>query len=374
MTASHRIRILTHDGQPLAFLDDYTRFEYARVLNDQGWFTIVTRPDLSKDYLNVDQLFEFYRQPEGGTDQLLMVGFLRYWEWFEESGQEFLALGGPDPIELLNRRPIAYHATEPQATKDQEADDMCKAIVRENEGALAGNDAEGRPRRFLADHFFVDPDASQCPTLPRNFAWRKMLPVLQEIAETSRHLGTPLYFDCVPVGDARFTFRTFTNVMGIDRTLSGGLQPIVFSKEAGTLAEPYLREDYVDEWNYVWGGGKGEGPGRVIDTENDLPRMARSIWNRREDFQDAREEMTTLGVASRAFQHMQDSRPRLIFRGRLLDTPRSRFGVDWNYGDKVSARYRGKDFDGIIRSIHISMNQDQKEDLSAGLEIERAFN
>lgn len=284
-----------------------------------------------------------------------------------------MRIGGPDQIDLVDTKIVAYAKGEAESDKTQEADDMMKAIVRENMGDLAGLTVEGRPRRFPADHFYVDPYMALAPSFERAFSWRRVLPVLGEITETSRHLGTPLYFDVIPVGDGQFTFRTFINVRGIDRSLGGGLQPIVFSKEAGTLAEPFMRIDYIEERNYVYGGGPGEGTDRLIDTENDLPRIYSSIWNRREDFQDAREETTALGVGSRAFQHMEDMRPKLVFRGQLIDTPRTRFGVDWGFGDIVSARYRGRTIDGLVKTMRIAVAQDQTEDLSAGLEVERAF-
>ena len=49
--------------------------------------------------------------------------------------------------------------------------------------------------------------------------------------------------------------------------------------------------------------------------------------------------------------------------------PQSRFGVDWNFGDKVSARYRGFDFDGHVRSFTISMNENKVEKIEAKLDV-----
>lgn len=371
--ATHWLQLLTPDGDPLRIIEQFTRLEYVRVLNDLGWFTLIVPEDYPDDLLAPDNLFEIYREPEGAAPQLQMVGFLRRWGWESQpDGTELLTQSGPDQLRLLEPATIAYEAGEPEADKTGFADDVIKAIVREAREALAGNDAEGRPKRYPAANFAVDPDVSQGETIERRFSWRQMLPVIQEIAEASRHQGTPVYFDCVPVGRAQFQFRTWVNVRGADHTLSGGLIPVIFSREAGNLGDPSLAEDWTQEINYVWGGGQGEGLARVIDTENDLPRMGRSLWNRRDIFQDAREEVTVQGVANRAFERMQAGRPRIFFSGNLLDTPQSRYGVDWGFGDKVTARYRGQEFDGIVRTIQVTVDDSGRESLRARLEVELA--
>ena len=332
----------------------------------------VLDPDFDTAFLDVDNLIEFWRQPEGGEDRLEMVGFIRYWDYFETAPKsERLRIGGPDQVDLLDRRVIAYRSTTSQSTKTDFSDDMIKEIVRENLGASAALTEAGRPRAFDPDHFTVAGDTSQGQSMTRSFAWRNVLNVIQEIAETSRDLGTPLFFDMVPSVGASFEFRTYVNVRGIDRTPSN-IPSVVFSREYGNLTNPFLREDWRQEHNYVWGGGQGQGAARVIDPEKDTDRIFRSIWAKTEIFQDAREESTILGVASKAFERLENSQPRLIFRGELLDTPRSRYGIDWDFGDKITVRYRGNEFYGDIRSVTVGINADGLETVSASLEIDDA--
>jgi len=196
---------------------------------------------------------------------------------------------------------------------------------------------------------------------------------MQEIAESSYSHGVPLYFDVVPDGPARFMFRTWVDVRGIDRTVGVGIAPILFSKEAGNLADPVLRFDYTEELTHVYGGGGGEGPTRSIDPENYVIaqlRESESIWNKRESFQDARECGRDMQcIATRAFQKLQEHRAKTIFSGTLLDMPQSRFGVDGGFGDKVTARYKGFDFDGHIRSFTIRVGRDGVEEVSARMSV-----
>lgn len=372
---NHRYRLRTSDGESLREIENVVRVEWTRVLNDVGWFEMIVPADYPRELLDVDRLVEFWREvPEAGINQLTMVGFLRKWEWFERSdGQELLRLSGPDQIDLCARAPIGYVAGSSEAEKTEPADDMLKSIMDEAKGAGAGLNAEGRFRGYPTANFSIMDDQGLGPTLTRSFQWRDVLPVLQEISEASRNLGTALFFDCVPGNDpATFEFQTFTEFRGKDHSLLTGDPPVIFSKEAGNLVSPSLAEDWTEEWNYVYGGGQGEGAARLIDTENDLDRIVRSIWNRREVFQDAREEDTALGVASKAFERMEASRPRLIFNARLLSTPSTRFGVEWDFGDLVTAKYKGRDFDGLVRLVTFSVDRNGVEDLRAKLEVVRA--
>ena len=372
MPTSHRFILTTDRGQHLAELTHIESVQYSRFVKNSGWFMLVMDPDFDESFLNVDNLIEFWRQPEGGEDRLEMVGFSRYWDWFEVSPkEERLRLGGPDQMDLLNRRVVAYKSTTSQSSKTDFADDMIKEIVRENLGADAAVTEAGRPRAFDPNHFTVAGNTSQAPSLTRSFAWRNVMDVIQEITETSRDLGTPLFFDIIPSAGATFEFRTYINIRGIDRTASG-VPSVVFSRERGNLTNPFLREDWRDEWNYVWGGGQGQGTARIIDPEKDLDRVFQSIWGKREIFADAREEPTILGVASKAFERLQKEQPRFIFRGELLDTPRARYGIDWDFGDKVTVRYRNREFYGDIRSVGVTIDSAGLETVRASLEIDFA--
>jgi hypothetical protein len=112
---------------------------------------------------------------------------------------------------------------------------------------------------------------------------------------------------------------------------------------------------------------------RIIDPEDDVWRMHKSIWNRRECFQDAREESTTQGVANKAFERMQKERPVVRFDALLLDVANTRFGKDWDYGDNITARYKGREFSGMVDGYIISMDELGNEEFIARMEIAYGF-
>ncbi len=373
MGAEHRLIVRTHDGEYLTEIEDYESFQYGRFINNVGWWMIILPGTTPNDFADVDRLVEFWRKPEGGDEQLQMVGFTRYWDWFETGpDDERFRIGGEDQMGLLDRRVIAFRSTTSQASKTDEADDLIKAIVRENMGSLAPLTEANRPREFPPANFEVMGDEALAPSVTRSFAWRNVLDVLQEIAESSGFLGTPLYFSIDHAGPAEFVFRTYINVLGVDRTVKAGLAPIIFSKEAGNIRDPFMREDWRDEWNYVWGGGQGQGTARTIDPEKDLQRIGRSIWAKREVFADAREEATIQGVANKARDRLNRERPRIVFRAELLDAPQSRYGIDWKFGDKVTVRYRQREFDALVDNVSVSVNSSGKERLTSRLDIDLA--
>jgi len=377
MNARNWLVIRTHDGEMLAVVHDLIRAEITRSQNNVGWFSCTASADFDPALLQPDRIVEFWRQPQGGEEKIMGVGLMRKWGWRElQDGREVTYFSGPDQMELLERRIVAYRAGTSQASKNGPADDIIKAIVDENMGPAAGNDSYGRPRYYPSSHFTIAPDEGDGVTVEMSFAWRNVLAVIREIAQASRNQDTPVYFDLEYLGEGVFIFKTWTDVMGIDRTLTAGIAPVVFSKEQGNLASPDLSFDYTEEINHVIGGGPGEGQGRIIDPENDQVREQLTIWNKREAFQDARECPSTGGslcVANKAFDRMQAGRPRVWFSGRLLDTPQSRFGVDWFYGDKVTIRYHGMEFDGPVAQFRLSWNERGEEQIDARVEITEAI-
>jgi len=379
----HRLVLRTHDGEELTTLSNVVKWDFVRTANDIGWWTITLNADFPPEFLRIDNIIEFWRQPSGASEVLLGIGFLRYFEWkTDETGTTRLTIGGPDPIELLNRRLVQNYAeTAPSQKGPDYADDMMKEFVDEQFLTTAtrlGDIYYSRSSALPSDHFSIAPDTSQgYANMSKQSAWRFVLPILQEIAEASWNQGTRIYFDLDYVGPATFLFNTWADLRGIDRTIGTSIAPIVFSQESGNLSKPSLRFDYTEEVNFVYGGGQGQGTDREVDPENDEPRSQLSLWNRREGFQDAREcptgEVPTYCIANKAFDRMQSGRPSVLFEGNLVDTPTTRFGVDWFYGDKVTVQYRGFELDGRADQFSVSMKEDGIETIVARVSILEAI-
>jgi hypothetical protein len=67
--------------------------------------------------------------------------------------------------------------------------------------------------------------------------------------------------------------------------------------------------------------------------------------------QDATQYDTTTGLVAEADAVLRNGRVKTIFQGRLIDMPDSRYGVDWAWGDYVTAQAFGQLIDCRIEAV-----------------------
>lgn len=372
MTVAHEIWLARDNGTRLTILDRVERFEWTRAINNIGRCTITLPGDFDRSLLKIDNQIQIQRAPSPTSILRLEDSYFirRPIVTTNESGLTRIQVHGVSPIELLTRRIVAYAAGSAQANKTDFADDMMKAIVRENLGALAGVDGFGDSRSFDATYFGVAPDFGLGPSLTKAFSRRNVLLILQDLAEAARTAGNEVFFAVVPATATTFEFRTFTGQPGLDRRFPDGTNPIVFSLDRGNFELPFLEDDFEFESNYVYGGGQGEGVGREIQEVRDLVRINTSIWNRREAFRDARHESTAAGVLDEAESSLAKGRPKRRFTAIVLSSEGSRYGLDWDFGDRITVEYLGEQFDGLIRIVRVNVNNEGLETVEGRVEVE----
>jgi hypothetical protein len=347
---------------------------YTLVQNDYG-VAVMTFPEelFDRTQLEVDAILEIERKPTGLTSYVQeWQGFIRKWSYVDKpDGTVNVIVTAHHCNELLRRRDIAYRSHLPQAEKTGPADDIMKAYVRENASNLAPVDEAGRARDFGSE-FVVEADAGLGPEVSRQGSFKDLLQVLQQISEsTIPKDGNNIYFGMEygrSGGLATFTFKTYVDQVGTDRTVTDGSSPVIFSKARENLKDATYTVDWSEEWNYIWGLGPGEGSTRIIDPEKDVPRHTLTKWSRRENYQDARGETTQLGVAIKAFERLQKERPRELFSGQLIDTPQHPYGSEWFFGDKVTAEFLDNQFDGNIQSLRVDIKEDGDEKITARID------
>jgi hypothetical protein len=361
--ASYEIWLGTDRGVRLALLDTISSLTYLRAVNAVGQFSLTLPANYDIEALIAkDRMIEVWR-----NGVLRLAGFVlkpRYYQNID--GVDLIELSGPDSNDLLNRRIVAYAAGSAQASQTNQADDLCKQVVRENLGASAI-----AARDWTSLGFTVAADVALGPSITKGFAWKNTLATLQAIVATAWVAGTRVYFDVVPVPSSPymgFEFRTYINQRGADRTYAGGT-PTVFGPEWGNLEAPDLTYDYSNEATYVYGGGQGEGPGREIIPVSDATRLGQSVWGRREAFADASNEASTAGVTAKANQRLREGAPMTRFTGALKDTDQTRFGLDWDFGDAVVCSYRGRQFDAIVNTVKVSLDGNGQEKIEAKAEV-----
>lgn len=352
-------------GNRVKLLNNYIiDFTLIRVVNHAGKFSVRLTNDFDKTLLKEDCMVEFWRAPLGRALRWVGVCFIRVITYMESDDVDIIVIEGPDALELLDRRIIAYEAGSTQAKKTDQADDSIKKTTLEN----LGNEAPvGRNVSGLGLSVFYYTQSA--PVVTMSFAWKKLLKTCQDLVDSSVGNGVQLFFDFIPrmisSTQINLSLQTFVGQLGMDRTNG----TVKFGKEWGNLDGPILSYDYTDEVTYVYAGGQGEGTDRLIVEVSDADRLSASPWNRREVFVDARNEDSTEGVTARANAALADGRPVVRFSGTLLDSEQARYGIDWEYGDKVPATYMGINFSGIVRSVTMNVNGMKKESIQARLEV-----
>jgi hypothetical protein len=366
--ARYEVWIGTPTGSRLALLDTISALSYIQTLNGIGRWSLTLPSSIDASLILPDRMVEIWRSVGDGPLRLEMAGLVDGIDYSDTGGVDLITLSGRDGNGLLDGRIVAYPAGSSQASKTDNADDMMKAIVRENLGASAS-----AARDLSAAGVSVAADLGLGPSVTKKFSWKNVLQALKDIADSAQQAGTPVYFQMKPnvlsATQIGWVFVTAVNRLGADRTYASGT-PTVFGKEWGNLDNPRLSYDWGDERTVVYAAGQGEGSDRVQATVEDTARSGRSVWARREVFQDARNEETSTAVTSRANETLNASRPKVRFTGDLKDTAQTRYGVDWQFGDLVTATYAGKQFDGSVSGVQIGVRA-SGETITARVEVEQ---
>ena len=353
-------------GVKVAQVDSFLALDMARAVNDVGVLTLDLDPDTDVSQFRLDGRLSVYRQGSAGGYRLQTetVWFVRQWRRvMYDSGERVLRVTAYSASDLLARRIVAYAAGSAQADKTAHADDMMKAIVRENL-----YDTPTDTDRSLGGYLTIQADSASASSISKAFSRRNVLTTLQEIAETSAEGGEPLFFDIVAPSSGALEFRTYTGQRGTDRTLSSA-SPLIMSPELGTIRGGELFEDYANEVTVVYAAGSGEGEAReVIEVEDGL-RSRSSPFGRIEALRDARHGATGASLIAEGQSYLRANRPKRIFTAQLVDTPQVRYGIEWQWGDKVTAQFEGLSFDCHIATLRIQVSKG-RESVTANLRAE----
>jgi len=371
LTDDYGLRLADNDGRSL--LATTLGFRYSQIVNGIGWIDIKLPKSFNTDFIMPDKMMQVWRAAKGGKMALRRIYFLRKWRYTTTRNRETLVISGPDINDLLRRRIVAAYSGSSQAQKSDFADDMIKEVVTESISDAAAPTPTAGTRVWNDLSIAVDVGAG--PSINLAFAYDKLLTsagggALPAIARAAREAGTEVFFDIKPnvvsTGSVNFQFYTNINQLGQDLTGLG----VLFDQERGNMKNPFLEYDYSNEINYVYSAGQGEGQARNIQQVYDSTRYSVSQWARCEGFADARNRSTNNGVREKGRQVLEGGRPRRRFGAWPQDTQFARFGIDWDFGDRVRTRYRGIEFDAVVRSVVISIDRFGREILQARLAYE----
>ena len=311
-------------------------FNMQYVINPDGRIEVWRKLDSGREYLDTDTIWLIKKVTQK----------------IDASGLQSIVVEADTPLCVLREpgRYVAYAAGTAQSTyAAAAADDQIKQVARENIGSSAN------ASRNLSAYISIDPNISLGASVAKSFALRDCLKVMQEFADASTTAGTYVAFDIVADTPTTLTFRTFTQQRGVDHRFPGGINPVLISPEMGNLGEIVFSQDYRSEITFAVAGGKGENSDRLFASAQDNVRIGLSPFGWREYFKDATQYNSTTGLAAEADAIVRSGRVKTIFQGRLIDTPDSRYGVDWAWGDYVTAQAFGQLIDCRIDAVSVSV-------------------
>ena len=352
MQTQYQIGLHRDDGARIKTLDRFFELSWTRTLNNFGAFHIDLPRSFDSSIIKNDQRVSIWRKPPNGAMYREFYGMIRI---PETSGiQRLHSISGYDFNYLLYAHQTEYTAGSSQeAISAVAADDAMKAIVRNEMGASATarfpGDTGGTVRALNSTYFTVEANTTLGPAITRQYAWRRVLDVLRDLADDARQAGTDIYFDMDHVDDNQVIFRTYKDQRGADRR-STSSNPIIFGVDFGNLADPQLIRDATDEVNAALAMGSGTQDTRnlteVVDTNATL-----DLWSRTESTVNAPMDSTAAALTSAANAELINRRIKQTFNAKLINVGNTIYGRDYNFGDRVTVTYDGAQYEAMIRGI-----------------------
>ena len=362
---AYEIWLTTDYGVRLELLTTFREMQYTIIANDVGQLSLVLSSTFDTNLLRKDYTIQVWRAPLGSSRMKLQrLYIIRYWR-FERSGGELnIIVRALCTNSLIERRVVAAYSGTTLAAKTDYADDMQRELVNENLVAALDSD---RDVSFVS----VAPELTDGPLVQMRMSYKGLLPVLKEISDTSRAVGTEVFFDMHATAlSSSFAceFRTKTGQPGQDVTNLG----VLFSDEMGNLEDAFLEYDYRNEVNVVYSMGQGSGVSQNIQSVEDTVRSSSSRFARTEGAISASSQQEDDEVIAVGRAALSMGRPVRRFGGKLKDSKGARYGVDWEFGSRVRVRFLGYEFDAIVRAVGVSVDGDGKEEIDARAEYESA--
>ena len=348
----------------LADASSFVSLSYNRAVNDVGSLTLTLPETFPTQYIIApDGRIEVWRKLDTGREYLDTET-----TWLikkvttdrDDSGRVTLAIDADTPLGILREpgRFVNYAAGTANASVTAAYDDAIKAVARTNIGSTAG------ASRDLSALISIAADLGLAPSGSKSFAWRDCLKVMQELANSSAQEGVYLAFDIAATTQSTFEFRTYIQQRGVDHRFPGGMNPVILSPEFGNIGACTLSTDWRQEVTFALAGGRGEGADRLTASDQDDVRIGLSPFGLREKFVNSTQYETTTGLAAEASAVVRQSRPRTLFRGKILDVPGTRYGVQWAWGDYVTVQAFGQSFDARIDAVEVKVERG-KETITA---------
>ncbi len=358
----YRLDVYDTSGILQYILTDFTELSYNKRVNAPGFLKM----DIAGDHdlwTNIADKWEIevWRKPEGGSWGADFWAIYREpdWRYFPRTGSE-VTLHCPGILSKLGWRHILWYANTANRTKFTSAkgETIMKTLVDYNAGANATT-GNGRWRAGTITGLTNETDGANGNTLNWFCFGKNLLTNLQELARVA---GGD--FDLIKTSPTAWQFRWYTGQRGTDRSAT-----LTFAMGRGNMADPRFRQRRLKEKTVAAVAGKGEEDDReyVIRTGTNY-----SASNDIEMFVNATdiEYGDTSGLNARGDEKLDEVEARDVFEFDIVQTDTTRYGTDFEFGDKVTAINPATDasITAKITGITVKLEKSGKETISAEFE------
>lgn len=398
--ADYELWITDDAGRRVSLMKEETFFAYSRAVSGLGTLEFGTRFDTFRKkfnpYFQPDWRLEIWRSPGYGVPMRREnIYLLRKPNIYNRQSDnvQIIRFYGRDGIDLLKRRCVIQRGGTSWASKTDYADDMMKAIVREQMVYGSALDEDGvvdNTRAFPNGEFTVEGDVSLGPTITMSFADRPVFEILRDIKAATFQKNVEsssnhrIFFSVdlstiavtgrnAPSPRLGWIFRTKADLYGTDRTNN-----LEFSLENENIREPNYSLSHLDEINAVYIRGNGSGLSQIVQLVESTDRINASRWNRSERVITASSESDNNGLQSAGNAELDKWKPKEEFPVTFLNipgnqnAPRSLYGLDWDLGDRLRVNYAGKQFEVDVTIIYVSVDDQGKETITGRNELPTA--
>lgn len=342
LQASYAIYVYSTAGVQQAVLTDWRSLTYTQKVNEPGsWQLDLAQPansGLSLDPITAlmveDAIVEIRRAvPDAGVDWYQdAVGLARDVAYARDaSGALSFRVKGVGPLDLVNRRVVAYPAGTKYVEKRGPSDTVIAAFVDENLGSGA-TVANSRYDSGVTPGFTVAAAAGTGTTWEGQRHMQNVLSTIQGISVQAADVEFRVNA-AVGGGSVAWEFETVTPQIGTDRSAT-----VIFSEPMGNLGAP---DEYSNARaaarNRFFVLGPGEKQDRVVFTANSLTLQANSPWATYEATREATQERTGASLANVGAAALEGAQPYIEFKFVPVETLATRYGRDYFLGDTVTA-------------------------------------
>jgi hypothetical protein len=341
----YEIVVKTDKGVPLFILTQFAELTAGRM--DRSIMPLeIVMPQDDELYpvgtFKKDMIFELWREQ---NQTMVLDGetcyFLRDIKYYRDGSKDMIYLKAYDALYIIDGREVEYNAGSTQASKTGVACDVIKQIIYENfVDALDPLGAVLAYRNLSSSYFTIDDDDGFGETVTKAFSRQYVFSTIQALCNQSREAGTWITFDVVYSGSLPLVFKTYKDQRGNDIT-----DQLLLSDEAGNIANPTLEFDWTNEFTVCYVAGKGVDDDRVVGKAANSDRLNESVWSMREFITENFQLELEASLEAEAIAYLDKYAPRIIFSGEIVETEGTQYGINWNYGDKVRAKYLGYEFD-----------------------------